>query len=180
MHIKLSQWIFAKFSPVLRLKIRQDLLFNTFYLQVMVELTNSVGFSSTVGLSQTLLDRGLWRWPTRECGPVTSAASSESPMDVSRRFSQGTLTYVKQTNNIMGPYCAAQSFYLESVSCPLSNSIKMAAREKTKTPLSSLKSSQDNLITNLYQTFFSAKFKTTFFCQILRDWKLQSWCYRWQ
>ena len=76
---------------LLRLKTRQDLLFNTYYFQVMVELTNSVVFSSMAGLSRTLSDRGLWRWPTRECGPVTSVASSESPMDVSRRFFQGTI-----------------------------------------------------------------------------------------
>ena len=112
------------------------------------------------------------------------------PCDISRqlRVSHGCVSKIlsryenqNQTNNkIMGPYCAAQSFYLESVSCPLSNSIKMAAREKTKTPLSSLKSSQDNLITNFYETHISAKYKTTYFCQILRDWELQSWCYRWQ
>ena len=77
---------------LLRLETRQDLLFNTVYLQVTVELTNSVVFSSTAGLSPTLSDRGLSRWPIRECGPATSAASSESHMDVSLRSFQGTIT----------------------------------------------------------------------------------------
>ena len=41
----------------------------------MAELTNSVVFLSMAALSQTLSDRGLWRWLIRECGPATSAAS---------------------------------------------------------------------------------------------------------
>ena len=43
-------------------------------------------------LFQTLSDRGLLRWLTRECGPATSAASSESPMDVSLKSFQGITT----------------------------------------------------------------------------------------
>ena len=66
--------------------------FDVFYLQVTAVLTNSEGFLSMAALFQTLSDRGLWRWLTRECGPATSAASSESPMDVSRKSFQGITT----------------------------------------------------------------------------------------
>ena len=66
--------------------------FDVFYLQVMAVLTNSEGFLSMAVLFQTLSDRGLLRWLTRECGPATSAASSESPMDVSLKSFQGITT----------------------------------------------------------------------------------------
>ena len=64
--------------------------------------------------------------------------------------------------------CATESFYLESVSCSLSNSVKMAAGEKTKTSLSSLKSSQDkilyhNLISNFFVTRSLATLKQLVF-----------------
>ena len=62
--------------------------FDVFYLQVMAVLTNSEGFLSMAALCLMSSDQGLWSSLTRECGPVTSAASSESHMDVSRRSSQ--------------------------------------------------------------------------------------------